>query len=184
MIVRGAHAPFLHAQHPVEVARREHRVLVEALDAPAGRADGEQQRSDRENDEYRMRAPDLPCEQRRTGNQSDRKLEVRRQEDRSEKADQDGADRAAQRDHQIEAREVARRGLEPRKLAVAEHAGKEQSGAEHADLQGKLVGELAVGEGPAHHAQSRRQHRAERGTVIPAGTVEAQDEGEQVNRRP
>ena len=62
-------------------------------------------------------------------------LEVGRKHDRRDDADQHRAAGAAERDHQIEAREVLRRGLQPRELAVAEHAGDEEARAEHADLQ-------------------------------------------------
>ena len=38
---------------------------------------------------------------------------------------------------------------------MAEHAGEEEAGAEHAELQRELVREPRVGERPRHHAERR-----------------------------
>ena len=134
VIVGGAGVPFLDAQDAVEVARGGDRVFVEIVDRPAGRADRKEQRYGGKPDEYEVHASDLVHEQRRAGDESERQLEIRRQDERRHEAYDCRADRSAERHHQVEARQVPRRGLELRELAMAEHAREKQAGAEHADL--------------------------------------------------
>ena len=157
-------------------------VVVELGDAPDRAADAHRRRGEPEDPEDRRVAPHLPQQQQRAERRARGELEVGRQHQRRDDADQHRADGAAQRDHQVEARQVARRGLEARELAVAEHAGEEQPGAEHADLDLELVRELGVGERPRHHAERRGEHRQEDVAPVPAGGVEAEDEREQVER--
>src|SRR6266568_2798157 len=182
VVVGGTGVPLLDTQNAVEVARGQHRVLVEVVKAPSGGADREQQRRRGKPDEYEVHAPDLEHEQTGAGDKPERELEIRRQDEWCNQTNQCRADRAAERYHQVEAGQVARRGLESRELAVAEHAGEEQAGAEYADLQLQLVGEIAVGKRPAHRAQPRSEHGEENLGAIPARAVEAEDEGEQVDR--
>ena len=103
--------------------------------------------------------------------------------ERRDDAHGDRAERAAERDHEVEARQVARRGLERHELAVAEHAREEESGAEHAELQRQLVRQLRVGERPGHDAQCRGEHRQEELAPIPAPAVEAEDEAHEIERQ-
>ena len=56
----------------------------------------------------------------------DAELEVSRQHERRHDRDEHRAERAAERDHQVEAGEMRRIGLRVRELAVAEHAGDEE----------------------------------------------------------
>ena len=129
-----------------------------------------------------MQVADLPGEQQRGAHEAQRELEMRRQHERSDEADQHGTERAAERDHQVEACQVARRGLEPDELAVAEHAADEEAGAEHADLEYELVRELRVGLPPAHHPERRRRDREQDVAPVPPRRVEAEDEREEVDR--
>ena len=65
---------------------------------------------------------------------------------------------------------------------MAEHAGEKEPGAKDADLDAELVRELRVRERPGHDAKSRRQHREESVAQVPALAVEAEDEGEEIDR--
>jgi len=171
------------AQHAVEVARREDRAVVELPHVPHRAADGGHERGDRERAEHEVVAAHLPGEERRAQHQRGAELEVRGQQERREDADEDRAQRAAERDRQVEAGQVARRGLQEDELAVAEHAREEEPGAEHADLDRELVREVGVGLRPRHHAERRGDHRHDQVALVPAGAVEAQDERQEVERQ-
>ena len=141
--------------------------------------------SDRERDEHEMRR-DAPGSTSKAAQATSPKpeLEIRRQHERRDQADQRRADGAAERDHQVEARQVARRGLQPRELAVAEHAGEEKPGAEHADLQLEPVRRgcgrpACMPITPSAAATIGGEELA----PVPAAAVEAEDEGQEVDRQ-
>src|SRR6185295_12099569 len=83
----------------------------------------------------------------------------------------------------VEPSEIARRRFQPGKLAMTEHAGDEQADAEDGYLQLEPVRQPATGERPAHDAQSGRKRRGDQIAAVPARTVEAQNERQQVDRQ-
>ena len=55
-----AHAPFLNAEHAVEIARGKQRAVVELMDVPGPGADREQNPRRGQRDKDGMRAAHLP----------------------------------------------------------------------------------------------------------------------------
>ncbi len=175
-------AKILNAQHAVEVAGGDDRVVVELDDAPYRAAGRRQHGHRRQRAEHEMLPAYLPEQEQRDGDEPARELEVRGQHQRRDDSDQRRAERATQRDHQVEPCQVHWCRLQSDQLAVAEHAGQKQPAAEDSDLEGKLVRQLRVGERPCHDAEAGREHREKRVAPVPALAVEAEDEREQVDR--
>jgi len=175
-------APLQHAEHSVEVARRDDRAVVELAHVPRAATQRGDERSHREAAEHERVAAHLPEQEPRAQHERGAQFEIGRQHERRGDADHDRPERAAERDRQVEPREPARRGLQARELAVAEHAREEQPRAEDAELDRQFVREPGVGQRPRHHAQRGGGRRQEEVAPVPAGAVEAQDEREEVER--
>ena len=126
---------------------------IERENSRRGAHERHDRRRDAENPEDDAVAPDLPEQEQRAQHEAAGELEIRGQHERRDDPDQHRPDRAAEREHQVEAGEVARRRLQPRELAVAEHARDEESGAEDAEMQAEPMLELRIGERPRHGAE-------------------------------
>jgi hypothetical protein len=64
---------------------------------------------------------------------------------------------------------------------MAEHAGEEESDAEHAHLDDEIVRDTRIGDRPCHHAEPCGKGREKKIALVPARAIEAEDEGEQVD---
>ena len=107
-------AGLLHAQHAVEIARRGDRVVVEVVHVPDAAAD---RRAASATHGERQRAPaarGAPATSSSAAHSTSPSASSKCAGSTSGATmpDQRRAERAAERDHQVEAREVARRGLQ------------------------------------------------------------------------
>ena len=114
-----------------------------------------------------MATPDHQAEQRQH-HQAHAQFVVGRQQDGGDQADRDAAQGAAQRQHQVEARQVPGRGPAARHLAVQHHAPEEQ--AAHIQRQRGLQ---ALAETRLQPVGGQRQQHAPH----PAGTARAGTSG-------
>jgi len=123
-------------------------------------------------------SPQSRNEEKGKKDQRDPELEIAGQRQRREDGDEHSAERAAERDHQVIAREVQRVGLEPRQLAMAEHAGDEQADQvqRHRDV------EFERGHVERHRRQQRDQYHDEQRPHVPARVIEREDEAAEVER--
>ena len=100
------------------------------------------------------------------------------------KTDKEPSDRATEGDREVEAREMAHARLEADYLTMTDKAAEKYRRAVGSDLPAE--GPVVIGELPVHQEDSdadgdhcqRNGERAE----IPAGMIEGDDEGEQVER--
>ena len=104
-------------------------------------------------------------------------LEVSRQRERRDDRHQHGAQRATERDHQIEARKPRRIWLRARELAMAEHAGDEEAGEIERRGDAQLQGRDVVG----HRRHENEERPGEERAPIPARMVEGEDESDEVD---
>ena len=170
--------PFGDAQLAVEIARGDDVAVDEFLrhhaepPAVAGQRQHEEQAP-----VQAQAAPQHDHRQQRAEEQPDRQFEVGRERRRRDEADKEAAQRSAQREHQVEQRQVARMRLPPHQLAVADHAEDEQRGGDQRDhpRHGQAVVEDAVDaeEGDGQGGEEQRAH-------VVARRIEAEDEAEQV----
>ncbi len=171
------------AHDTVEIALGDDRPVVEGANPPDGATERRDGRCDAENPEDEVFVADLPEQEERADSKTRGELEIGGQHERGNDSDEHRAQRAAQREHQVEACDVAWRRFQAGELAVAEHAGEEQARAEDAELQGEVMLEVLVGEREGHAAERRREHHAHESGPVPAGGIETQDEAEQVDRK-
>ena len=143
----------LHPQHAVEIALDQDRVLGELLDPVHQRADGEEQRGHQRGDDCRV-VPGVQVEREEGDHhQRDLQLEVAGQRQRGDDAHQHAAGDAAERDDQVEERQVIRGRAHARQLAMAEHAREEQARGKGGDIPVQLEMPALVGKEPCHDAE-------------------------------
>ena len=189
LAVAGAH-------HAIEVALHDAhacRILARTVVAEVG---GWQRRYQRQHGPQPSSARG---HQQRQQHQRDVQLEIAFQHLRRDDRHQHRAERAADRHHQIETRQVLRIGLQARHLAVAEHAADEQPGGEQRDKhdEARRASQQTFGEAchrrrqvdvqgsdiGRHQRQQHQQQHDEQRPYVPARVIEAQDEGDQVQRQ-
>ncbi|EXI92244.1 MAG: hypothetical protein AW12_00731 [Candidatus Accumulibacter sp. BA-94] len=109
----------------------------------------------------------------------DRQLEVGVEQRRREQTDQAAAERAADRQHQVEQRQVTHRRSPPHQLAVTDHAEDEEGTAEQADQQRHRHADF--GENLVEGDEGDRQRDQETAAMIVARRIEAENEAQQVD---
>ena len=183
MVVLVAAVVFQDAHDAIEIALGADRRVIEHEDYRCGAHDRSDSRHGAKNPQSNTIAADLPEQQQRAQHKAAGELEIGGQHERRDNPDQHRPDGAAQREHQVEPREVARRRLQTGELAVTEHAREEEACAEDAELQAEPMLELLIGERVRHRAERHgRQHPHEAGPV-PARSIEAEDERQKVDAR-
>ena len=163
------------AHHAVEVALHDAHALRITVHA----VHHEHRGRHRHRDTAPEREPLQPHrDDDRQHEQRDAELEVAGQDERRHDRDQHRAERAAERDHQVEAREMRRIGLCARELAVAEHAGEKE--ADEIERRGDAQVERwhVVRHGRQQHEQRGDEERPH----IPARMVEGENESDQIKR--
>src|SRR5580765_6555561 len=100
---------------------------------------------------------------------------------RSRHRDEQPAQCATDRHHEIEIRQVPRVWLEPHQLSVANHAAEKKRSYESGDgpLEARIA--LVVKNGEARASQRHSQQRQEHCAVLKLLTLETNDEGKQVD---
>ena len=180
-----ARALFAYAQRAVEVALHEDDIVAdegEIFDAvPAGREHGDDRRSDQP-----VVAPGHEHGERGQQHECERQFEVSREDARRHEPDEQAPQRAAERDRQIELRQVPRGRLAMRQLAIAEQRRKEQPNRvqRHRD---RHIKHTARGRQPGGHADDQHQ-RDEQPPVLlvptaAASALEGDHERQQVQRK-
>ena len=93
------------------------------------------------------------------------------------------AERAAERDHQVEARQVRAARACSRTSSPWQNMHARKSPAQNTPIWiASSCVSFGVGERPGHHAERRRQHREEDVAPVPALAVEAEDERQEIDR--
>ncbi len=190
----------LDAQRAVEIARHQHGVgadVVDVFPGLPGCESGDRHRCHRRHIQCiaallrdRAAVRRAPGEQRRERAADDhrqRQLDMDAEDMRRDQADEQAARGTANRDHEVEARQVARRGAHRRELAVAEHASGEEARAVERDRIADVPHPEVVVERVGHAGEEREEQRQAPQARVPAAAaaaaadVEDQDEGEQVD---
>ena len=102
---------------------------------------------------------------------------------RRDKADNHAAQRAAQRHHQKESCEMLGRGLHRRQFAVEEHAHHEQARGEQRYRDLELHDAAFFVHVPSHCTHHHDQWPDKVQALVPVAPLEAQDEGDEVQRQ-
>ncbi|TLD45373.1 MAG: hypothetical protein FAZ92_02369 [Accumulibacter sp.] len=111
--------------------------------------------------------------------EADRQLEVGVEQRRREQADETAAERAADRQHQVEQRQVAHRWPPPHQLAMTDHAEDEEREAKEADQHRYRHADF--GENLVERDERDRQRDQETAAMIVAWRIEAENEAQQVD---
>ena len=186
--VEGARQERRHARREVGPAvASELEVLRAEAEAAVERGAQPRQHRDDSHRTDRGRQPDLAtampeaqhAEQVAQEPQAELQLTVVAEDRGRDDRDEEAAQRAAERDEHEIGGEPGGGGFEPVEFAVADHAGEEQHDVVGDDLQAhRHVGTRRQDLRRDRHADD--QERGEHPPVIPAGVVEADDEGQQI----
>jgi hypothetical protein len=114
--------------------------------------------------------------------QTEAELVVAVEHEGCDEADHDPAHGAADRQQQVEARELLHRRAQPRRLAVQRHAQHEQR-AEVERHRGLHLGADGMHQPEAGEQQRRAGQRQPQTAPVPAVALEAQDEAREVHRQ-
>ena len=179
---------FFYPQRAVKITRHHNNIFAKfdhRIDARAQRQTGN---GDRNGDIAKMYpSPQQKRRHRRQQHHRDFHFKMRRQRDRRDHADQHRADGAADRDHEIERREIGRMGFSCGEFAVAEHAGDEEACEKKSDLPIEHEMHVLVGQHPRHRNDGGAEHRDEKCRLIPMclprSHVETENEGDEVQHQ-
>ena len=170
-------------ERAIEVASHPDRILGVGADVQVRHFCHHDDAGQRKNETAPRPGPGDRSEQRHRDDKQQRSFPVRRHDQRNDERDHRRARCAAERHECVEATEMLRVGLRRDEFPVAEHAHGKESATKHHRLDEQVVLVGLVDQQPAHHPDGD-QHRPEECLArVPALSIEAQDERDQVDRQ-
>ena len=180
-LARGA--VLLHSKDPVEAARGDAHVALEAQTVVGGAARDPEQHGEARNPRRTADAGEAHGGEQRENHQSYAELVVAVEGEGRDHRDQQAAQRAARGHREVESRQMPRRRTQAVQLAVTEQAAQEQPRQVDAELHRQVEVEVGIDQQPGHGAEPQQQQPPQPLGPVPAASFEGEDEAQQVERK-
>ena len=167
------------AHDAIEVAHHHARIGTVFVDVLYGESDRREDHDRGRGGDPSRRPSRAPREKRRTRDERNPELVVAFEQNRRGESDQQRAERAAHRDHEIERREIPRPRPGAVELAVAHHAAHEESSRE----ERRRLPQVERIDVPGHHRKEHGDERKKNRPGIPPRMIETQDERDEIERK-
>src|SRR2546426_1212357 len=158
-LARGA--VLLHSKDPVEAARGDAHVALEAQTVVGGAARDPEQHGEARNPRRTADAGEAHGGEQRENHQSYAELVVAVEGEGRDYRDQQAAQRAARGHRKVESRQMPRRRTQAVQLAVTEQAAQEQSRQVDAELHRQVEVKVGIDQQPGHGAEPQQQRSEE-----------------------
>src|SRR5438445_715544 len=180
-LARGA--VLLHSKDPVEAARGDAHVALEAQAVVGRAARDPEQHGEARNPRRTANAGEAHGGEQRENHQSYAELVVAVEGEGRDHRDQQAAQRAARGHRKVASRTMPQRRTQAVQLAVTEQAAQEQPRQVDAELHRQVEVEVGIDQQPGHGAEPQQQQPPQPLGPVPAASFEGEDEAQQVERK-